>query len=83
MTPLLSVLTPAYNAESWVANTIRSALAQTWMNKEIIFIDDGSSDRTLSIAHQFASKTVSVVSQENQGAAATETKRSPFARDGC
>jgi len=51
------------------------------MNKEIIFIDDGSSDRTLSIAHQFASKTVSVVSQENQGAAAAETKRPPFARE--
>ena len=51
------------------------------MNKEIIFIDDGSSDRTLSIAHQFASKTVSVVSQENQGAAAAETERSPIARE--
>ena len=53
MTPLVSILIPAYNAERWIADTIRSALAQTWPRKEIIIVDDGSRDRTLSIArHQ-------------------------------
>ena len=67
MTPLVSILIPAYNAERWIADTIRSALAQTWPRKEIIIVDDGSRDRTLSIARQFASKDVYVVTQENQG----------------
>lgn len=68
MKPLVSILIPAYNAERWIAETIRSALAQTWPRKEIIIVDDGSSDQTLSIARQFASKDVSITTQQNQGA---------------
>src|SRR5438067_12061163 len=74
MTPLVSILIPAYNAELWIAETIRSALAQNWPRKEIIIVDDGSTDQTLSIARQFASKTVSVIAQKNQGAAAARNK---------
>src|SRR6266404_1919322 len=74
MAPLVSILIPAYNAEAWIVDTIRSALGQTWPRKEIIVVDDGSRDQTLSIARQFASETVSVVSQENQGAAAARNK---------
>jgi glycosyltransferase involved in cell wall biosynthesis len=70
MRPLVSILIPAYNADRWIVDTVRSALAQTWPRKEIIIVDDGSRDRTLSIARKFASKNVSVVTQENQGAAA-------------
>ncbi len=70
MKPLVSILIPAYNAEAWVAETIRSALAQTWPRKEIIVVDDGSKDRTAEVARQFASKEVCVVSTKNQGAAA-------------
>jgi glycosyltransferase involved in cell wall biosynthesis len=68
--PLVSILVPAYNAEPWIADTVKSALAQTWQKKEIIIVDDGSSDRTLSVARQFASREISVVSQPNEGAAA-------------
>jgi glycosyltransferase involved in cell wall biosynthesis len=71
---LVSILIPAYNAERWIAETIRSALAQSWPRKEIVVVDDGSSDRTLSIARQFASETVSIVTQENQGASAARNK---------
>ena len=53
MKPLVSILIPAYNAERWIADTIQSALAQTWPRREIIVVDDGSRDRTLSIAQQF------------------------------
>jgi len=72
--PLVSILIPAYNAERWIADTIRSALDQSWPRKEIIVVDDGSRDHTLSVARQFAGKEVSVVSQENQGAAAARNK---------
>ena len=68
MEPLVSILIPAYNSEQWIADTLESALAQSWGEKEIIVVDDGSSDRTLYIAKQFASKTVQVVTQPNQGA---------------
>src|SRR5688572_26119372 len=70
MTPLVSILIPAYNAQEWVAETIASALAQTWPRKEIIVVDDGSKDNTLDVVRRYASKDVRVVSQENQGAAA-------------
>ena len=74
MTPLVSILIPAYNAEPWIAETLRSAVGQTWPNKEIIVVDDGSTDQTLSIVRRFASKTVSVVTQENQGVCAARNK---------
>jgi glycosyltransferase involved in cell wall biosynthesis len=74
MSPLVSILIPAYNAERWIADTIRSALAQTWPRKEIIIIDDGSRDKTLAIARQFASRNVLVVAQQNQGASAARNK---------
>jgi glycosyltransferase involved in cell wall biosynthesis len=69
--PLVSILIPAYNAEKWIADTLRSAIAQTWEPKEIIVVDDGSTDRTLAIARQFESEQVRVVANEHQGAAAT------------
>jgi glycosyltransferase involved in cell wall biosynthesis len=74
MTPLVSILLPAYNAEPWIAETIRSALGQTWPRKEIIVVDDGSTDQTRSIVQGFVSKTVSVVTQENQGVCAARNK---------
>jgi glycosyltransferase involved in cell wall biosynthesis len=74
MEPLVSILIPAFNAERWIAQTIQSALGQTWPRKEIIVVDDGSSDQTLTIARQFGSKTVSISTQTNQGAAAARNK---------
>src|SRR5688572_23200606 len=67
---LVSILIPAYNKEAWIGETLRSALAQTWQNKEIIVVDDGSRDRTLEVARQFESPQLKVVAQENQGACA-------------
>ncbi len=45
-------------------------MAQTWKRKEIIVVDDGSSDQTLAVARQFESESVRVVASKNQGAAA-------------
>ena len=68
--PLVSILIPAYNAERWIAQSIASAAAQTWPNKEIIVVDDGSTDRTASVASALASESLRVHRQANQGAAA-------------
>lgn len=74
MRPLVSILIPAYNAQQWIADTIRSAIAQTWQRKEIIIVDDGSSDQTATVARRFASKQVAVVTTGNQGAAAARNR---------
>ncbi|HEY7302957.1 MAG TPA: glycosyltransferase family 2 protein [Bryobacteraceae bacterium] len=68
--PLVSILIPAHNAEKWLTDAVRSALAQTWDRKEIIIVDDGSSDRTLALARGFESEVIRVVTQKNQGASA-------------
>jgi glycosyltransferase involved in cell wall biosynthesis len=70
MNPLVSILIPAYNAEKWIGDTLRSAIAQTWSPKEIIVVDDGSKDRTLEITRQFELDGVRVFTQANRGAAA-------------
>lgn len=72
--PLVSILIPAHNAEKWIADTIRSAIAQTWPRKEIIIVDDGSMDRTAEEAEGFARQGVRVISQESQGAAAARNR---------
>ncbi len=56
MTPLVSILIPVFNCEAWVANAIESALAQTWPNKEVIVLDDGSTDGTLDVIRRFDGK---------------------------
>ena len=66
----MSILIPAYNAEKWITDTIRSALAQTWNPKEIIVVNDGSTDRTLELARRFEQDSVVVISQERRGASA-------------
>lgn len=50
---LVSILIPCYNAERWIAQAIESALAQTWPEKEVIVVDDGSTDRSLEEIKRF------------------------------
>ena len=54
--PLISILIPCYNAESWISNAINSALEQTYENKEVIVIDDGSTDGSWKIINSFGSQ---------------------------
>ena len=54
MQPKVSILIPCYNAERWVAQAIQSALDQTYPNKEVIVVDDGSTDSSLEVIKQFS-----------------------------
>jgi len=74
MKPLVSILIPAYNAEKWVAYTIRSALSQTWTRREVIVVDDGSTDRTAAIVRKFALRGVKLLSTENRGLSAAQNQ---------
>lgn len=70
MSNKVSVIIPVYNSEKFLRETIDSCLKQTWQNTEMIIVDDGSTDRSLSIAKKFSSENVKVYSQENRGACA-------------
>ena len=80
MSDLVSILIPAYNAEKWIRETIESALNQTWPRKEIIIVNDGSSDNTLQIIKKFESKIVKIVFQENRGGPAARNEALLYAQ---
>lgn len=50
---MVSILIPCYNAERWIAAAIESALAQTWPDKEVIVVDDGSTDGSLPVIERY------------------------------
>lgn len=74
MKPLVSILIPCYNAAPWLAETLESALAQTWPNLEVILVDDGSTDASLAIASQFDHPNLRIIAQRNQGAAVARNR---------
>jgi glycosyltransferase involved in cell wall biosynthesis len=80
MTPLVSIIIPCHNAAPWLAQTLESALTQTWPEKEIFLIDDGSTDRSLEIARSFEARGVRVLRQSNRGAAAARNAGLAVAR---
>lgn len=53
-TPLVSILTTAYNREKYISQSLESVLASTMQDFEIIVVDDGSTDRTVEIAKAYA-----------------------------
>lgn len=67
MQPLVSILIPAYNARKWIDQTVTSALNQTWPRKEVIVVDDGSTDGTSDVLKPFESRGVIVIRQANTG----------------
>ena len=52
--PVVSVVTPAYNAATYLAETVESVLAQTLREFELILVDDGSTDQTPDILESYA-----------------------------
>jgi hypothetical protein len=64
--PLLSIIIPNYNYEKYIAITIESALALDWDRKEIVVVDDGSTDRSLEVIRSFGDR-IKVVSKANGG----------------
>jgi glycosyltransferase involved in cell wall biosynthesis len=55
MQPLVSILIPCYNSERWIGHAIESALGQTWPNKQVIVLDDGSTDNSLNVIRRYES----------------------------
>lgn len=75
--PLVSIIVPVYNAQDTVETSIRSLLAQTWQNIEIIAVDDASSDGSLQVLERLAAGDTRVRvlrSAVNQGAYPSRNK---------
>jgi GT2 family glycosyltransferase len=66
MKPLVSIGIPSFNSARWLGEAIESALAQTWPEKEVIVVDDGSTDESPDIARKFGS-SVQLIVTENRG----------------
>jgi len=80
--PAVSVIVPAYNTEKYIADCLNSLLAQTFQNFEIICIDDGSTDNSLSLFNEYAQRDprIKVISQKNQGVVAARNNAIAAAR---
>jgi glycosyltransferase involved in cell wall biosynthesis len=77
---LVSIVIPCFNSAPWLAETLESALAQTWSELDIVVIDDGSRDGSLDIARRYESRGVRVATQPNSGASAARNHGIRLAR---
>lgn len=74
--PFLSIITPCYNAEKFLSQSIESVQMQKFKNWELILVDDGSADKTMDICNGYAAKDqrIHVIHQENQGVSAARNR---------
>lgn len=68
--PLVTIIIPFYNAEAFLKATVDSAVNQTWANKEIILVDDGSTDKSNQLIRNYVSNNAQLIRQQNRGASA-------------
>jgi teichuronic acid biosynthesis glycosyltransferase TuaG len=67
---LVSIITPAYNAECFIVETIQSILNQTYQEWELIVINDGSTDSTSELVTAFSDPRIYLIEQQNSGVSA-------------
>jgi glycosyltransferase involved in cell wall biosynthesis len=78
-TPFVSIVIPCYNAERYVGEAIQSALDQTYTNREVIVIDDGSTDRSVEVIRSFGD-TLRWESGSNHGGSTARNRGLKLAR---
>ena len=76
---LLSIVTPVYNAENYILETIRMVLKQTYQNWELLLVNDASTDRSVQVIEDYLAKNpdprIHLLQQEaNNGAAAARNR---------
>lgn len=72
----VSIIIPVYNAENYIAKCIESVLEQSYKNIEIIVVNDGSKDNSLTILKKFGSfsKKIVIIDKKNSGVSETRNK---------
>ncbi len=80
--PKISVITPAYNAESYISETISSIQAQTFSDYEHIIVDDGSTDDTAHVVGRYSNddNRIKYFAQTNGGPAAARNNALSLAK---
>ena len=68
--PKITVLMPAYNAGKYIREAIVSVLEQSFTDLELLIVNDGSTDNTLSVINTFRDDRIRVINQQNSGVAA-------------
>lgn len=71
---MFSIVIPLYNKKKYITRTIKSVLNQTYQDFEIIIVDDGSTDKSLSELKKFDDDRIHIVKQKNSGVAATRNR---------
>lgn len=75
MNPLISILIPSYNHSKFITETLNSVKKDTYTNKEIVIIDDGSKDDSVKVIHEWiknnSDNNVTFICRENKGVCAT------------
>lgn len=79
MSPLVSVIIPVYNGAGYVAEALESALAQDWPHKEVVVVNDGSTDASLAILQGFGDR-IRLIDQTNAGPPAARNRGIAAAR---
>jgi glycosyltransferase involved in cell wall biosynthesis len=70
MNELVSVIIPTYNASGFILETVNSVLKQSYLNFEILIVNDGSTDNTISVVESINDTRVKLFNRTNQGVSA-------------
>lgn len=74
--PALSIVIPVYNKQKYISDTLKSVINQTFIDSEIIIVDDGSTDNSLQICEEFAKSCnrIKIFSQNRGGVSAARNR---------
>lgn len=67
---MFSIVIPLYNKENLIADTLNSVLCQSYSDFEVIVVDDGSTDNSVSVVKSFNDSRIRIITQQNAGVAA-------------